>query len=89
MNGATRRVTMARMGRVGDPADLPSQHLQDWREASEGVRRTYKAWCAAGRQDRREEQLSFVSALVREERAARQVERDSRARVGAKSQQVE
>jgi hypothetical protein len=32
---------MVRMGRVGDPADLRSQHLQDWREASEGVLHTY------------------------------------------------
>ena len=71
------------MGRVSDPADLRSQHLQDWREASKLVVRTYKAWCATGRRHRQEEEyLSFLSALGREERAARQVERDSRARVG-------
>jgi hypothetical protein len=46
MSGATQRVTFVRMRLVGDPADLPSQHLQDWREASKGVLRTYKAWCA-------------------------------------------
>jgi hypothetical protein len=88
MSGAKRRVTFLGMRPVGDPANLPSQHLQDWREASKGVVRTYKAWCAAGRQDRHEEYLSFVSALGREERAARQVERDSR-RVGANPQAVE
>lgn len=55
------------MGRVSDPADLRSQHLQDWREASQGVLRTYKGWCAAGRQDRHMQYLSFVSALGREE----------------------
>jgi hypothetical protein len=82
MNGATQRVMLVRMGRVGDPADLRSQHLQNWREASNGALRSYKAWCAASRQDRHEKQLSFLSALRREERAASQVERDSRARVG-------
>jgi hypothetical protein len=71
------------MGRVSHPGDLRSQHLQDWREASERVVRTYKAWCAAGRRHRQEaEYLSFLRALGREERAARQVERDSRARIG-------
>lgn len=76
------------MRRVGDPADLRSRHLQDWREAFKGVLRTYRAWCAAGRQDRREEYVSFVNALGREERAARQVERDSRSAVSADSQPV-
>lgn len=82
MTGATQRVTLAGMRRVGDPADLRSQHVQDWREASKGALRSYKAWCAASRQDRHEQYLSFLSALGREERAASQVERDSRARVG-------
>jgi hypothetical protein len=77
------------MGQVGDPTELRSQHLQDWHEASKRVLRTYKAWCAAGRKDRHEQYLSFVSALGQEERAARQVERDSRSRVGANPQPVE
>jgi hypothetical protein len=67
------------MGRVSDSADLRSQHLQDWREASNWALRSYKAWCASGRQDRHEQYLSFLSALRREERAACQVDRDSRA----------
>jgi len=77
------------MDRVGDPADLRSEHLQDWREASNWALRSYKAWCAAGRQDRHEQYLSFLSALRREDRAAYQVERDSRAGVGANPQLVE
>jgi hypothetical protein len=74
------------MGRVANPADFRSAHLQDWREASNRVLLTYKAWCAAGRQDRREEYLCFLNALGREEQAARQVERDSHSAVVADSQ---
>ena len=73
------------MSRVANPADPRSAHLQDWREASKRVLRTYKAWCAAGRQDRREEYLSFLNALGREERAAWEVERDSQSAVSADS----
>jgi hypothetical protein len=74
------------MDRVGAPADLQSQHLNDWRESSKRVKRSYKAWRAAGRQDRREEYLCFLNALGREEQAARQVERDSHSAVVADSQ---
>ena len=85
MNGAARRVKLARMSRVGDPVELRSAHLQDWREASKRVLRTYKAWRSAGRQDRHEEYLWFLNALGREERAAWEVERDSQAAVSADS----
>jgi hypothetical protein len=89
MSGATQRVTLVRMFKDGDHSDLRSQHLRDWREASKRVLRTYKTWCAAGRHDRHEEYLSLIRAPGREERAARQVERDSRSRLGANPQPVE
>jgi hypothetical protein len=85
MNGAARRVKLAHMSRVGDPAELRSAHLQDWRDASKRVLLTYKTWCAAGRQDRHEEYLWFLNALGREERAAWEVERDSQSAVSADS----
>ena len=85
MNGATQRVTLPRMGRVANPAGLRSAHLQDWREASKGVLRTYKAWCAAGPRDRHEAYLCFLSALGCEERAAWEVECASQDTVSADS----
>jgi hypothetical protein len=71
------------MGRVANPEDRRSAHLQDWREASKRVLLTYKAWCAAGRQDRHEVYLCFLNALGREERAAWEVGRDSQSAVSA------
>lgn len=65
--------------RLDDPARLREDQLQEWREAARGVARTYKAWCAANWLDRRDRYLSFLDALGREERAARQVEPDASA----------
>ena len=39
--------------------------------------RTYHAWCAASRSNKADRYGSFLDALKREERAARQVERDA------------
>jgi hypothetical protein len=89
MSGATQRVTLVRMPQDGDHSDLRSQHLRAWRDAPKRLLRTYKTWYAAGRHDRHKEYRSFVRALGREERAARQVERDSRSRLGADPQPVE
>jgi hypothetical protein len=62
---------------VGDPAGLRAEHLKQWRDAAKRVARTYNAWCAASRRDRQELYVSFLDALRREERAARQLERDA------------
>lgn len=67
---------------VRDPAGLDAQHFREWRDAARRVTRTYKAWCAASRGERRGRYLAFLDALLCEERAARQVERDASA-VGA------
>jgi hypothetical protein len=60
---------------LGDPAELQADQLQAWREASRRVLRTYNAWCAASRRDRHHRYVSFLDALRREERAAKQLER--------------
>lgn len=57
--------------------EVQAEHLREWREAARRVTRTYKAWCAAERRERRGRYLSFLDALVCEERAARQVELDT------------
>jgi hypothetical protein len=59
--------------------DLRAEHLEEWREASRRVMRSYKAWCAAPRGDRHRLHVAFLDALRREEQAARQVERDASA----------
>ncbi len=64
---------------VGDPAGLPAEHLKDWRDAAKRVARTYTALGAAGWRDRNDLYVSFVDALERQERAARQLERDASA----------
>jgi hypothetical protein len=67
---------------VRDPAGVRAQHLEEWRDSARRVTRTYKAWCAASRRERRSGHLAFLDALLCEERAARQVELDGSA-VGA------
>jgi hypothetical protein len=37
---------------LGDPAERQAEQLQEWREASKQVMRTYDAWCATSRRDR-------------------------------------
>jgi hypothetical protein len=64
---------------VRDPAGVHARHFQEWRDAAIRVTRTYKAWCAASRPERRGRHLAFLDALLCEERAARQVERDASA----------
>jgi len=64
---------------IGDPAGPRAAHFQEWQDAARRVARTYKAWCAASRRDRRDRYFSFLDALAREERAARQLERDASA----------
>jgi hypothetical protein len=64
---------------VHDPAGVHAQHIQEWRDAARRVTRTYKAWCAASRHERRGRYLAFLDALLCEERAARQVEREASA----------
>ena len=61
-----------------DSAGLRAQHLQEWRDAAKCVVRTYKAWCAGSRPDRSRLYAAFCDALRGQERAARQVEIDSR-----------
>jgi hypothetical protein len=63
--------------RVCDPADLHAQHLEVWRDASKRVVHSYRAWCAAPREERHHMHVAFLDALRREEQAARQVERDA------------
>jgi hypothetical protein len=58
-----------------DSAGLRAQHLGD---AAKCVVRAYEAWCAGSRRDRSRLYGAFCDALRREERAARQVELDSR-----------
>jgi hypothetical protein len=67
---------------VRDPPGVHAQHFQEWRDSARRVTRTYKAWCAASRRERRGRYLAFLDAMLCEERAARQVERDTSA-VGA------
>ena len=62
---------------LGDPAARQAEQLQDWREASRRVLRTYNAWCAADRRDRHLRYVSFLDALRREEGAAAELERAS------------
>ena len=62
---------------VADAAGMRGEHLREWRDAAKLVVSAYKAWCAANSRDRQELYISFVHALGREERAARQVERDA------------
>jgi hypothetical protein len=64
---------------VRDATDLHTQHLEEWRNASKRVMRSYKAWCAAPRSERHRLHVAFLDALRREEQAARQVERDASA----------
>jgi hypothetical protein len=64
---------------LGDPAELHAGLLQEWRDASKRVMRTYKAWCAASWRDRHLRYVSFLDALRREERAAEHLERFARA----------
>jgi len=64
---------------VGDPEGPRAEHLREWRDAARRVARTYNAWCAASRRDRHVRYVSFLDALRREERAARQLERDGSA----------
>ncbi len=59
--------------------DVQAQHLEEWRDASRRVMRSYKAWCAAPRSERHRLHVAFLDALRREEQAARQVERDASA----------
>ena len=59
--------------------DVQAQHLEEWRDASSRVMRSYKAWCAAPRSERHRLHVAFLDALRREEQAARQVERDASA----------
>jgi hypothetical protein len=85
MSGVARRRTLARMRQptLGNPAGLRAEHLQEWRDASKRVMRTYNAWCVASRRDRHVLYVSFLDALRREERAAEQLERDASAPGGA------
>jgi hypothetical protein len=85
MIGDARRDSLARVLQptLGHPAALRAEHLQEWRDASKRVMRTYKAWCAANRHDRHVLYVAFLDALRREERAAEQLERDAPARGGA------
>ena len=61
----------------GDTSGLWTEHLQEWRRASQRVARTYKEWCAADRGDRHHLYLAFLDALGWEERAAQQLELDA------------
>jgi hypothetical protein len=56
---------------------LRTEHLQEWRRASQRVVRTYKEWCAANWRDRHHLYLSFLDALGCEEQAARRLELDA------------
>ena len=58
-------------------AKVHTDHVEEWRDAARRVTRTYKAWCAASRRERRGRYLAFLDALVCEERAARLVEFDT------------
>ena len=83
MSITSRGLTVARMSprgfqpHGGASTDVQDEHVQEWRDASRRVARTYKAWCAADRRERRGRYLTFLDALVCEERAARQVELDT------------
>ena len=68
---------------LGDPAGLREEHLEEWRDASKRVMRTYNAWCAASRRDRHVRYVSFLNALRHEARAAEQLEGDALAPGGA------
>ena len=62
-----------------DAAGRHADHLEEWRVAAKDLGSSYKAWCAASSRDRRRCYLSFVDAFVREETAARRVERGASA----------
>jgi hypothetical protein len=77
MSGAARSRTLGHMIQVSEAPDLHAEHLQEWRDASKRVLRTYKAWCAGNRSDRHRLHVAFLEALRREEQAARRVESDT------------
>ena len=60
---------------AGDEAGRQADHLEEWRVAAKELASAYKAWCAASWPDRRRCYLSFVDAFIREEAAARRVQR--------------
>lgn len=64
---------------AGDAPGRHADHLEEWRVAAKELASAYKAWCAASCRDRRRYYLSFVDALVREETAARRVQRGASA----------
>ena len=64
---------------TGDAAGRQADHLEEWRVAAKDLGSAYTAWCAASWRDRRRCYLSFVDAFVREETAARRVQRGASA----------
>ena len=63
------------MSQAGESVELRAERIREWRDAADRVLHAYRAWCAATRSDRHEQQVSFLAALRREEQAACQVER--------------
>jgi hypothetical protein len=80
MSGADRNRTLGHMFQISEAPDVHAEHLQEWRDASKRVLRTYKAWCAGSRSDRHRLHVAFLEALRREEQAARRVASDAATR---------
>lgn len=64
---------------AGDAAGRDANHLEEWRVAAKELASAYEAWCAASWRDRRRCYLLFVDVFVREETAARRVQRGASA----------
>ena len=64
---------------AGDEAGRQADPLEEWRVATKDIASAYKAWCTASWRDRRRCYLSFVDAFIREETAARRVQRGASA----------
>jgi hypothetical protein len=67
------------VGAAGDAAGRHADHLAEWRVTSMEVATAYDVWCAASGRDRRRCYLLFVDAFIREEMAARWVQRSASA----------
>ena len=66
-------------GNASEATGRHAHHLDEWRVAAKEEASAYEEWCAAGRRDRRSCYLSFVDAFIREEMAARRVQRGASA----------
>ena len=79
---SSRLIPALELSLCADAGDAERRHadrLEEWRVAAKEQASAYAVWCAASRRDRRRCYLSFVDAFIREETAARRVQRGASA----------